>query len=171
MPGEATRSGPPPDRTDDHVARWLPVLPDLDPDIEGVVTRAAFLTDHLRRVKAESLAGLDLQRHEYETLHALAGRGGHAAPSQLAADLGMAPNSVTGRLDALDRRGFVRRLPSATDRRRVDVELTDEGRTAWLGAMSALGHEEDRLLGALNPDERRLLADLLRRVMRKAENP
>ncbi|WP_214413085.1 MarR family winged helix-turn-helix transcriptional regulator [Sphaerisporangium fuscum] len=157
------------DRTDDHVARWLPVLPDLDPDIEGAVTRAKVLTDHLRRVKEQSLADFHLQSHEYDTLHALAGRGGRAAPSQLAADLRMPANSVTGRLDALARRGFVRRTPSPTDRRRVDVELTDEGRQAWLGAMDGVGHEEYRLLGALDKDERRLLSDLLRRVLLRAE--
>ncbi|MFI0412172.1 MarR family winged helix-turn-helix transcriptional regulator [Actinomadura sp. 3N508] len=89
----------------------------------------------------------------------------------IAADLGMAPNSITGRLDALERRGFVHRTPSATDRRRVVVELTDEGRAAWLGAMDRVGHEEYRLLGTLSADERRTLSDLLRRVMIRAEHP
>ncbi|MFC9971801.1 MarR family winged helix-turn-helix transcriptional regulator [Spirillospora sp. NPDC127200] len=157
------------DRVDDHVARWLPVLPDLDPDVEGAVTRLHFLSAHLRRHKEQALADLDLHRHEFETLHALAGRGGRAAPSRLAADLAMPPNSVTGRLDALERRGHVRRTPSPTDRRRVNVELTDSGRAAWLGAMDALGHEEERLLAALDPAERRLLSDLLRRVLLRAD--
>ncbi|WP_084264423.1 MarR family winged helix-turn-helix transcriptional regulator [Actinomadura macra] len=162
--GEASR-----DRTDGHVARWLPILPDLDPDIEGAVTRMAFFVEHLKRVRERSLVEVDLQRHEYDTLHGLAGRHGHATPSELAADLGMAPNSITGRLDALERRGFVRRTPSATDRRRVIVELTDEGRATWLRAMGGVGHEEYRTLGALDADERRTLSDLLRRIMLRAE--
>ncbi|TDD26840.1 MarR family transcriptional regulator [Actinomadura sp. KC06] len=166
MGGETTR-----DRTDDHVARWTPILPDLDPDIEGAVTRMVHLVEHLKHVRDRSLVASDLQRHEYDTLHALAGRHGSAAPSQLAADLGMAPNSITGRLDALERRGFVRRSPSAADRRRVVVELTDAGRAAWLGAMDRVGHEEYRLLGTLSADERRALSDLLRRVMIRAEHP
>lgn len=157
------------DWTDLHVERWLPVLPELDPDIEGAVTRAKVLTDHLRRVTERSLADFDMHKHEFETLHCLAGRGGRAAPSELAADLKMAPASVTGRLDALERRGFVRRTPSAADRRRVDVELTREGRAAWLGAMDVVGHEEYRLLGTLNAEERRTLSDLLRRVLLAAE--
>ncbi|SCL31713.1 DNA-binding transcriptional regulator, MarR family [Micromonospora rhizosphaerae] len=159
------------DRIDRHVERWLPVLPDLDPDVEGPVTRMSFLTRQLRAVKERALADLDLQAHEFGTLHALAGRRGRAAPSALAADLGMAPASITARVDALLRRGFVHRIPSSADRRRVDVELTDAGRAAWLRAMDVVGDEERRLLGALDPDERRLLSDLLRRIVLVAERP
>ncbi|MGW1028095.1 MarR family winged helix-turn-helix transcriptional regulator [Streptomyces sp. NPDC002577] len=157
------------DRTDDHVARWLPALPDLDPDIEGAVTRMKKLSVHLRRVREQSLVDFDLERHEFDTLHQLAARGGTAAPSELAADLDLAPASVTGRLDALERRGLVSRTPSKSDRRRVDVVLTKSGRATWLGAMDVLGHEEYRLLGVLSKDERRALSDMLRRIMLVAE--
>src|SRR5690349_17958702 len=105
------------DWTDGHVERWLPLLPDLDPDIEGAVTRMKLVTSHLRRVREQSLVDFGLQRHEFDTLHALAGRGGRAAPSELAADLDLAPASVTGRLDALEARGHVRRSHSTADRR------------------------------------------------------
>ncbi|MER5279877.1 MarR family transcriptional regulator [Streptomyces sp. NPDC002809] len=158
------------DWTDGHVERWKPVLPDLDPDVEGAVTRMKKLSVHLRRVREQSLVDFDLDRQEFDTLHKLAGRSGKAAPSELAADLDLAPASVTGRLDALERRGFVRRKPSITDRRRVDVELTDEGRATWLGAMDILGHEEYRLLGVLDKDERTLFNDMLRRIMVVAEH-
>jgi DNA-binding MarR family transcriptional regulator len=168
-PDDAPPSGAPRDWTDRHVERWLPVLPGLDPDIEGTVTRVKVLTDHLRRVRERSLADFDLHKHEYDTLHSLAGRGGRAVPSELAADLQMAPGSITGRLDALEGRGYVRRTPSAEDRRRVDVELTPSGHAAWLGAMDVVGHEEYRLLGVLSADERRALSDLLRRVLLVAE--
>ncbi|MDT0380471.1 MarR family transcriptional regulator [Streptomyces sp. DSM 42041] len=159
------------DRTDAHVARWSGVLPTLDPDIEGAVTRMQSLVRHLKRVWEQSLADFDLQRHEYETLHALAGRARHASPSALAVDLGISPASVTGRLDALEKRGFVRRTPSPEDRRRVDVELTDDGHATWLGALDVVGHEEYRLLGTLTAQERRALSGMLRRVMLRAEQP
>ncbi|MCF0094677.1 MarR family transcriptional regulator [Micromonospora sp. MH99] len=159
------------DVVDQHIERWLPVVPDLDRDIEGTVVRMIRLTRHLRAVKERVLADFDLPRHEYETLHALAGRRGRAAPSDLAADLTVAPASITARVDTLLRRGFVRRIPSTVDRRRVDVELTDEGMDAWRAAMESQGAEEQRLLGALTPKERRLLSDLLRRVLLVAEQP
>lgn len=158
------------DWTDGHVERWKPVLPDLDPDVEGAVTRMKKLGVHLRRVREQSLVDFDLDRQEFDTLHKLVSRGGKAAPSELAADLDLAPASVTGRLDALERRGFVRRRTSTADRRRVDVELTEEGRSTWTGAMEFLGDEEERLLGVLAKDERVLLNDMLRRIMVVAEH-
>ncbi|MFC7217374.1 MarR family winged helix-turn-helix transcriptional regulator [Streptomyces polyrhachis] len=158
------------DSTDEHLDRWLPVLPDLDPDIEGAVTRAMLLTRHLRHAKERSLAETGLERPEFETLHALAGRAMRATPSELAAALRLAPASVTGRLDALERRGLVRRTPSAADRRRIDVEVTGAGEEAWRAALARLGREEERLLGALSAPERAQLAALLRRVMVEAES-
>ncbi|MFD3664885.1 MarR family winged helix-turn-helix transcriptional regulator [Streptomyces sp. NPDC058659] len=166
-PGEP---GEPRDWTDDHVARWQPVLPGLDPVVEGAVTRMKKLSVHFRRVREQSLADFDLERYEFDTLHKLAGRGGSAAPSELAQDLDLAPASVSGRLEALEKRGFVRRTQSTTDRRRVVVELTDAGRQTWLGAMDVLGHEEYRLLGVLSAEERNQLNDLLRRIMIEAES-
>ncbi|MCM2577938.1 MarR family winged helix-turn-helix transcriptional regulator [Streptomyces meridianus] len=158
------------DRTDAHIARWSPLLPGrLDPDVEGAVTRMQKLVKHLRRFEEQFLAAHDLQKHEFETLHVLAGHGDAASPSAIAAELDIAPASVTGRLTGLERRGFVRRTPSPDDRRRVDVELTDSGRRTWLGAIDGMGREEQRLLGALDAGERRSLAGMLRRVMLEAE--
>ncbi|CAM5402750.1 MarR family winged helix-turn-helix transcriptional regulator [Streptomyces narbonensis] len=169
-PGEPREPRRPSDWTDGHVARWQPVLPGLNPVVEGAVTRMKKLSVHLRRVREQSLVDFDLERHEFDTLHKLAGRGGSAAPSELAQDLDLAPASVSGRLDALEKRGFVRRTQSTTDRRRVVVELTGTGRQTWLGAMDVLGHEEYRILGVLSPEERNLLNDLLRRIMVEAES-
>ncbi|WP_318209225.1 MarR family transcriptional regulator [Streptomyces sp. SJL17-1] len=145
-------------------------MPDLDPVVEGAVTRMKKLSVHFRRVREQSLVDFDLERHEFDTLHKIAGRGGSAAPSELAEDLDLAPASVSGRLDALEKRGFIRRTQSTTDRRRVVVELTAAGRETWHGAMAVLGHEEYRLLGVLSPEERVLLNGMLRRVMVEAES-
>ncbi|MQS17682.1 winged helix-turn-helix transcriptional regulator [Streptomyces kaniharaensis] len=155
----------PRDWTDGHVERWTPVLPHLDPDIEGAVTRMSKLSRHFRQVREQGVADYGLQKHEFDTLHELAGRGGHAAPSDLRADLDLAPASITGRLEALERRGFVVRTPSTEDRRKVDVELTEAGRAAWREALDVVGREEHRLLGVLTPRERHTLADLLRKVL------
>ncbi|MFE9251540.1 MarR family winged helix-turn-helix transcriptional regulator [Streptomyces sp. NPDC007088] len=157
------------DSVDDHVDRWLPLMPGLDRDTEGAVTRMAKILSHLNRVKERSLADSGLARHEFDTLFTLAGRQGLATPKELAGDLNLAPASVTGRLDALEQRGYVRRVPSADDRRRVAVHLTEQGRAAWRGALDVQGHEEDRVFGVLAAPERRVLSDLLRHVLSAAE--
>ncbi|RKT08910.1 DNA-binding MarR family transcriptional regulator [Streptomyces sp. 1114.5] len=162
---------PPRDWTDGHLDRWLPVLPELDPDIEGAVTRMQRLTRHLGRVREQGVSDYGLHKHEFDTLHVLAGRGGHAAPSDLRADLNLAPASITGRLETLEHRGFILRTPSTTDRRKVDIVLTDAGRAAWQEALDVVGREEHRLLGVLTADERHTLAELLRKVMLVQEAP
>ncbi|MEV4760220.1 MarR family transcriptional regulator [Micromonospora sp. NPDC049559] len=159
------------DRVDEHIAQWRRVLPDLDPDVEGAVTRMHYLVKHLSRVKQAQLAEHGLQNFEYETLHALARRGRpyRAGPSELATDLRVSPATMTGRLDAMEQRGFLRRQPSPDDRRKVIVQLTERGHRVWRGAIDGLGDEEHRIMAALSGDERHQLAGLLRRLLVEAD--
>lgn len=155
------------DSVDEHVAHWLTELPELDPVTEGVVTRMQVLVKHLRRSKQTALSAHNLQDFEYDTLHTLVGRGVpyQAHPGELATAMRMSPATVTGRLDSLERRGYIRRLPLPGDRRKVLVELTDTGHAAWYEAMEDQGDEEDRIIAALTRSEQEQLADLLRRMV------
>jgi len=49
--------------------------------------------------------------------------------SELAGKMYLHPTTVVGILDRLEKRGLICRTRSATDRRVVDISLTDEGRT------------------------------------------
>jgi DNA-binding MarR family transcriptional regulator len=158
-----------PDSVDAHVTRWQAILPDLDADVEGIVKRMSLLVKHLERNKEQGLADHNLHYFEYRTLHALAGRGGKATPTQLATDLDMSPSATTNRLDALDKRGLIRRTHSTEDRRRVDIELTKPGYEAWHAALAVQDKEEHRILATLTPAERTLLADLLRRALQTTQ--
>lgn len=53
---------------------------------------------------------------------------GPLTAGELAVAAGLRPAATTTLIDRLSERGFVRRVPDADDRRRVLVELTDEGR-------------------------------------------
>ncbi|MBO8189081.1 MarR family winged helix-turn-helix transcriptional regulator [Streptomyces spirodelae] len=158
------------DWVDDHVDRWQPVLPSLNPHVEGAVTRMQFLADHLRHAGERALAELGLRREEHEALHMLAGHGGRRNLTQLALDLGAAPNTLAERLDVLERRGFVTRTATggrgaAGSGQDDELVLTEEGHSTWLAAIEAAGEEERRLFGALDWHEQRLLAGLLRQIM------
>ena len=156
---------------DEHVDHWLTELPELDPVTEGVVTRMQVLVRHLKRTKQTALSAHNLQDFEYDTLHTLVGTGApyRAHPSELATAMRMSPAAVTGRLDALERRGYVRRLPPPRDRRKVIIELTEAGHAAWREAMQDQGDEEDRIIAALSRSEQEQLADLLRRMVLAVE--
>jgi DNA-binding MarR family transcriptional regulator len=161
------------DSVDRHVEHWKAEIPELDPLVEGIVTRMQMLLRHLKLARQAALADHGLEDYEYATLHYLGGCGpGHrATPGEIAAWQQMSPSGITGRLDALEKRGFIRRLPSAADRRKVIVELTDEGRQAWLGMFDPQTNEEARVLGALDPGEREQLDGMLHRMLRLVDRP
>lgn len=158
----------PQDWADRHVARWRDHWVDIsfDDQVEAIVVRIGRLVDHLRRTTQEALSEVGLQDFEYKTLHHLMIREtpGRAGPSDLAEDLGISGAGMTGRLDALERAGWVQRRPSPEDRRRVDIEVTRAGAAIWRQAMALRGRAEDELLGLLSPAEREQLAALLKRM-------
>jgi DNA-binding MarR family transcriptional regulator len=86
----------------------------------------------------------------------------------------VSPPAMTKHVDRLERDGLVARTPSAEDRRRVGVSLTDEGqrvlrrvrsrRTAWLAhRLRGLSPEELAAVAAAVEPLRRLLPEEARR--------
>ncbi len=162
------------DSVDRHIEHWQREIPELDPLVEGVITRMQMLLRHLHQTRQATLADTyGLEEHEYATLHFLGGCGPdhRATPSEIAAWHKMSPSGITGRLDALEKRGYIRRLPSSTDRRKVIVELTREGHQAWRNTFDPQTDEETRVLAALTAEEREQLNDMLRRMMRVVDRP
>jgi DNA-binding MarR family transcriptional regulator len=161
------------DSVDRHIDHWQREIPDLDPLVEGVITRMQMLLQHLKQTRNAQLAEHGLEGYEYATLHFLGGCGPdhRATPGEIAAWQQMSPSGITGRLDALEKRGFIRRLPSPADRRKVIVELTEEGRQAWQSTFNPQTNEEAKLLAALTPDEQEQFNGMLRRMMRVVDRP
>jgi DNA-binding MarR family transcriptional regulator len=161
------------DSVDRHVEHWKREIPALDPLVEGVITRMQMLLRHLDQTRQAELAEHGLEVYEYATLHFLGGCGPdyRATPGEIAAWQQMSPSGITGRLDALEKRGFIRRLPSPDDRRKVIVELTEAGRQAWLSTFDPMTNEEEKVLAALDPDEQEQFNAMLRRMIRVIDRP
>lgn len=159
------------DSVDRHIARWRDKAP-FDERVEAVITRIQLLAKHVRQVKDTALAEVGLQEYEFETLHRLASRGKpwRATPSELASELMVSPAGMTGRLDGLEKAGLVRRLRTAEDRRRVDVELTELGHARWMSAMRLRSAAEDSMVQPLNVAEQDTLIALLKRMLLHVEN-
>jgi hypothetical protein len=51
------------------------------------------------------------------------------------------------------------------------VELTEEGRRAWLDTFDPQGNEEAKVLAALEPGEQEQFNEMLRRMMRVFDRP
>jgi MarR family transcriptional regulator, organic hydroperoxide resistance regulator len=85
---------------------------------------------------------------------------------QLAEEVGVTPGTLSGVVDTLERRGFVRRGPHTTDGRRVVVKATAKGRKALDSIFVRFNQEEMFITKELSGAERAELARLLRRVLR-----
>ena len=90
--------------------------------------------------------------------------------AELAAEEGISPPAMSGHVDRLERAGFIERIRSSDDRRRVGLRLTDDGqklmrrvrarRTTWLSdRLGALDPAELDAIGAAVPALSRLLGD------------
>lgn len=89
---------------------------------------------------------------------------GPMAPSELGERLIVTRATVTGLLDSLERRGFVRRLPHPADRRSLLVEITPAG-LAVVQELRTLVHRQERdWMSVLSDDELRAYIELLHRI-------
>ncbi|WP_152362721.1 MarR family winged helix-turn-helix transcriptional regulator [Microlunatus speluncae] len=167
------------DRADRHVQRWRNHWIDVpfDDEVEAAAVRLHWIAERLTAYKEEAAARVGLELAEYATLHTLMIRDtpGRASPTRLAEDLGISPAGMTGRLAKLERAGYVQRVPSEADRRRLDVEVTRAGAAIWREAMDLRGRREDDMADALNRKElvtlNRMLKRMLARLDRDADPP
>jgi DNA-binding MarR family transcriptional regulator len=72
---------------------------------------------------------------------------------------GVSRPSLTGVLDGLTQRGWVRRVEVDGDRRGVSLEITEDGRVALDRARTDTGSRLDEVLDQLDPEERHLALD------------
>jgi DNA-binding MarR family transcriptional regulator len=157
------------DGADLHVERWRDhwVLDEeFDDDVEAMTVRLNQIVAHFKSTTKTALAEVGLQDFEYHTLHALMIREtpGKASPGELAHDLGVSNAGMTGRLDGLEKRGWLKRLPGEHDRRKVDVEVTRAGVKIWREAMHLRGTAEDEVAAVLAPKELTTLNRLLKKM-------
>lgn len=80
----------------------------------------------------------------------------------VARSLNVTPAVVTGLIDRLERRGYVRRVASQFDRRRVHIELTTAGEDVRDHAEEQLATRLEKLISTLSPEDISALEDGLR---------
>jgi DNA-binding MarR family transcriptional regulator len=151
----------------DHVAgileAWNAELPGLDTSPVAVFGRIS----RIERYQAGAMRAV-YRRHrldagEYDVLAALrrSGPDYRLTPTELYRSVLVTSATMTERLDRLERRNLIRRLPGARDRRSVLVELTPGGRELFDRACADLLSAEAALLDGLSARDRSALAALL----------
>ncbi|MFC5156890.1 MULTISPECIES: MarR family winged helix-turn-helix transcriptional regulator [Streptomyces] len=157
---------------DEQIAAYQREYGDLDPQVEKVVSALGRLNRRMNVGYGRQLATLGITNAEWEVLKTLvlAGAPYRMGPGELAKRLGLTPAAMTHRIDRMAGEGLVTRDRDESNRVRVIVELTDEGRTKWLEAMRMASDFEGDLLQDLSADERGVLGELLIRVLRRVED-
>ena len=129
------------------------------------ITRVAALT---RQSMTAVLKDSDLTFSRHELLAVLYfSAHGEMSLGRIGTQLFIHPTSVTTTVDALERLGFVERLPNPTDRRGVRARITPLGRTQIEISTPALVEAQSGL-AALSEDEARLIVQSLAGVRRAA---
>ncbi|MEU9706630.1 MarR family transcriptional regulator [Streptomyces sp. NPDC047981] len=157
---------------DEQIAAYQREYRDLDPQVEKVVSALGRLNRRMNVAYGRQVADLGISNAEWEVLKTLVLSGApyRLGPGELAKRLGLTPAAMTHRIDRMAGEGLVTRDRDETNRVRVIVELTDEGRTKWLEAMRMATDFEEKLLQDLTVEERAGLGDMLIRLLRRVEH-
>lgn len=159
------------DAVDRILEQWKRERPDLDCSPMGPIgrlKRCAMLLEP--RIEAAFIRH-DLVRWEFDMLATLrrAGKPFVLSPTQLFSTLMITSGTMTHRLKALEKRGFITRLPNPEDARSMLVALTAAGRKLIDEAVESHVENERELLEELSATQRQHLDEALKVFMRLLE--
>jgi DNA-binding MarR family transcriptional regulator len=159
------------DWIDQVVGRWSELQPGLPADAYQVTGRISRIAARIAQRQGEVFGRYGLNRGDVGVLSALrtSPPPHRLSPTQLFRGLMLSSAGMTKRLDRLEKRGLVKRTPDPKDRRGVSIQLTDDGRRLVARAVAENTKNEVALLTSLTQQERRVLGDLLRKVLSRAE--
>lgn len=106
--------------------------------------------------------GHDLTFSQYITLKKLAG--GNASVTDLARAAELNPGAMTRLLDRLEARNLIVRVPDPSDRRALDIRLTEAGTIIWQDINQCGMRVREFAMEGMDEAERQQLTDLLVRV-------
>jgi DNA-binding MarR family transcriptional regulator len=149
------------------VDQWARERPDLDASPILVVGRIARVNQKLDTALRPPFAAEGLGNGDFDVLAALRRTGAPYAvrPGELSRALLVTTGAITKRVDRLELQGFVSRTGGVEDDGRGKlIRLTPRGEALVDRLIAVHLANEDRLLGALSPSERRTLANLLAKL-------
>jgi DNA-binding MarR family transcriptional regulator len=108
----------------------------------------------------------ELTTLQYTTLSVLGSMGQPLSNAQLARRAYMTPQSMIEVIDALERKGLIRRNPHPNHRRVYPAKLTAKGRRVLAACDIAVAEMEEEMLTGLTSGERRSLLEALKSCVR-----
>lgn len=155
------------DPVDKILAQWQQERPDLDVSPMGIIGRMTRLARHLERAIQETFSEFGLTLGEFDVLATLrrSGQPYQLSPTELFNTLMVSSGTMTHRVDLLEKAQLVKRIPDPSDRRSMQIVLTDKGFNLIEKAVEAHVSNEHQILNVLEESERNMLVDLLRKLL------
>jgi DNA-binding MarR family transcriptional regulator len=135
----------------------------VEPRISYVVAR---LERAVRAAVNERVRPYELTTLQYTTLSVLGARGQPLSNAQLARRAYMTPQSMIEVIEALERKGLIRRDPHPNHRRVFQATLTAKGRRVLDACDAAVAEMEEEMLAGLEADQRESLLVWLKSCVR-----
>ncbi|WP_157254020.1 MarR family winged helix-turn-helix transcriptional regulator [Nonomuraea typhae] len=152
------------DAVDMLLAQWAKERPDVDASPMGIVGRISRLHQLLGTGLKEFFNAHGLERFEFDVLATLRRSG---PPYELSAGALLkaamvTSGAITNRIDRMEAKELVERVRDSGDRRSVRIRLTPQGLELVDRLLGPHVANEDRMLAALDEEQREQLAGLLR---------
>ncbi len=135
----------------------------------------------MTRVKVEMLAALDRElaadahlsalgvtSAQFVVMVRLVGAGNRKSASDLCKELSYDAGAMTRMIDRLEKKGLVRRMRCAKDRRLIYLEATEAGRAAYPRMLEISVAVQNRFLRGMELQDARRLRDYLARMLHNA---
>jgi DNA-binding MarR family transcriptional regulator len=138
------------------------------PDVDASAVELAInvmAVSELASARMEALlAPFGLSNGGFNVLMVLAGSQSPITPTQIGERVVARGSTVTGLVDTLERRGYAERRADPTDRRRVLVAITPQGRDVTTAASAAIFRGDEEAMAIFSAAERERLIRLLGRL-------
>ena len=136
-------------------------------------SRPGFLVRRLHQISVaiflEEMASLEITPVQYGALMIVAAEPG-IDQSALAAELGVDRANAGDVLARLSKGGYLTRQPSLTDRRFIQVGITEEGTLLLRKAADRAEKVQDRLLRPLAPKDRKAFVAMMNQIIRASNH-
>jgi DNA-binding MarR family transcriptional regulator len=150
-----------------HLRLALATWPQIDPEVERIVSRIARAGRHFEHAAQHSLSRVGLTKEEYKVLCVLGA--GERSHGSLCNELTVSTGAMTNRLDKLERAGLLARFRDARDRRGVMLALTPLGRQKLTEYVDTGSKRERELLASLSTAEKQQLNRLLSKLLKSLQ--
>ncbi len=161
---------------DDYVSsvltQWALERPDLDTSPMGIIGRISRLSLVVEKELEPVFVQFGLNSWSFDMLATLrrAGTPYKLSPTDLFRSMMVTSGTMTNRIDRLEEKALVRRVPDPEDRRGIMVELTEQGHELIDGALISHVTNEARLLHTLSREEQHALTILLSKWLSSLEH-